>query len=191
MSETNKVILAAILGILVGFGVGRLIDSKGGEPVERDNADTAAVSTSAIVSNSDEVTVDEVVDGVVTADMDTGKADTMAASSNVSTLNSVFAGDQPAGVNALVNVSLERVGWVTIHEDRGGMPGNILGAKRFGPGSGTVSVMLLRAMLAESKYYAALRADDGDELFDYKKDLPIMNASGDAIMHSFGTTAAN
>ncbi|MBI2096779.1 MAG: hypothetical protein HYT40_01310 [Candidatus Sungbacteria bacterium] len=76
-------------------------------------------------------------------------------------------------------------GWVAIHEDREGKPGNILGARIF-PGGETRNgfVELLRPTV-NGVYYAMLHRDDGDRQFDYLKDTPLTNSAGNVIMVRF------
>lgn len=81
--------------------------------------------------------------------------------------------DQPAGVAVFVTgLVLTKSQWVAVYEDRDGKPGNILGASRVFPGYISTSVDLLRNTETGGKYYVALLADNGDEVFDRLSDLP-------------------
>ena len=106
------------------------------------------------------------------------------------------AEDQLAGRSARVtSVTLEREGWVVIHEDTEGRPGAILGAAWLPAGSHeNVEVNLLRGMEAGRRYYAILHheVNDGSEshLFDLAKDLPMQDAEGNIIMTSFETISS-
>ncbi|MBI2056098.1 MAG: hypothetical protein HYT37_01855 [Candidatus Sungbacteria bacterium] len=96
--------------------------------------------------------------------------------------------EQAAGMSvAVANVSLPVSGWVAIHEDAGGKPGKILGARRFEKGTHAGVVELLRKTEDGKAYYAMLHADDGDRLFDAKKDMPMKDVSGAAVMAKFNT----
>lgn len=100
----------------------------------------------------------------------------------------VLAEDQVFGLEAIVkSVKFEnRAGWVAIHEDREGKPGNILGATWLPVGeSKEVKVELLRSMEAGKTYYAMLHDDDGDKKFNYKNDLSLPSATGEPIMVAF------
>jgi hypothetical protein len=100
-------------------------------------------------------------------------------STSVPVVAMVSVQDQSAGdMVAIGRVDMTVDGWVVIHEDRDGAPGNILGAQRFDAGSYSGGqVELLRGTVAGGKYYVMLHADDGDKMFDHKLDMPI--TSGD------------
>lgn len=97
--------------------------------------------------------------------------------------------DQPAGLEVLVkSVSSQGKGWVVIHEDRGGVPGNALGAARFDEKRVVTEVPLLRGTSPARVYYGLLYRDDGDNIFSLERDFPLRNDSGDPIMVRFVTT---
>lgn len=106
--------------------------------------------------------------------------------------NAVSAADQSAGGRVAVSsASLSVSGWIAVHEDQSGKPARILGARRLDPGNlSNVEVELLRGTTPGGTYYVMLHRDDGDRQFDQTKDLPIADASGNPIMASFKTTAA-
>lgn len=193
MSETNKVILAAVLGILVGFGGGRLLENRSAgsdvksaeESTETATTQTAETKTAEVTpapeATSSEKAPEKAVDTstpVSAATEATPATETPAAAASVS------AGDQKAGTIVLASYTVPSTSWVVVHEDRAGKPGNVLGARRVMMGSGSTEVMLLRDTVAGGKYYAMLHADDGDGMFDLKKDMPIMNA-GAPVMAMF------
>ena len=91
--------------------------------------------------------------------------------------------DQLAGSMVSVGVVEMPVnGWVVVHEERDGGPGNILGAQRFDAGSYTGGqVELLRTTTIGGKYYVMLHSDNGDKLFDHKLDLPLGSESGTVV----------
>lgn len=105
--------------------------------------------------------------------------------------NAIAVNDQAPGLSVEVRlVTLARDGWVVIHEDRDGKPGNILGAQRLGAGANqSGSVELLRAIEEGKVYYAMLHSDDGDRAFDHTKDLPITDPQGNVILMRFVATA--
>lgn len=106
--------------------------------------------------------------------------------------NAVAVNDQAPGLRvAVAMVTLARDGWVVIHEDRDGKPGNILGAQRFGSGANqSGSVDLLRSTEEGRVYYAMLHSDDGDRAFDHAKDLPLTDPQGNVILMRFVAAAA-
>jgi len=168
----NNLISTFLIGVLVGFGVYSLWDN------------SPAVKSFV---KQDEAAQE--------------KEDTMEESLNEGTLldtNKEYSGtyalsvqDQPAGLKVLVDsVTMSEQGWIVVHEDREGAPGNILGAGRFETGTSSGEVTLLRNTVEGGKYYVMIHADDGDGEFDYTKDLPLME-DGAPIMVTFGATRAH
>ena len=105
--------------------------------------------------------------------------------------NAIAVADQPAGMNVAISmVTLAKDGWVAIHEDRDGKPGNILGAQWFPAGQArSGSVELLRSTENGKVYYAMLHSDDGDHKFDRAVDIAISDPLGNAIMMRFVATS--
>lgn len=86
---------------------------------------------------------------------------------------------KPGTMVSIGSVDMPVNGWVVVHEDRGGVPGNILGAQRFDAGSyAGGQIELLRTTLIGGQYYVMLHADDGDKLFDHKMDMPLAATAG-------------
>ncbi len=105
--------------------------------------------------------------------------------------NELVVNDQPAGSMVVIaRAVLEQYAWIAIHEDKSGVPGNILGARLFSAGTTSDTVELLRAMVPGKVYYAMAHRDDGDKSFDIKKDTPMKNDAGQIIMVKFSTTAS-
>ena len=104
--------------------------------------------------------------------------------------NTIAVDDQDAGSTATIRMAtLSEEGWVVIHEDWGGGPGNILGARRLSAGEHqAVVIELLRSTEGGKVYYAMLHRDDGDKAFAHTRDLPIMDAEGSPIMMRFVAT---
>jgi len=150
----NNLISAFLIGILAGFGVYSMWDNS------------------------------SAVRGIVGQEKDTGGAameetpldeNSVAMELEHSGENTISVVDQPAGLKVIIeSATLAEQGWVVIHEDRDGAPGNILGAQRFEPGTSAGEVELLRNTVEGGLYYAMLHGDDGDGQFDYTKDLAIM-----------------
>ncbi len=94
--------------------------------------------------------------------------------------------DQAAGTSVLVStVDMPLDGWVAVHENTNGVPGNILGAHRYDKGHITdASITLLRGTVAGSAYFAVLYTDNGDRAFDPHVDMPMRTSSG-MILASF------
>ena len=169
MSSNRKAFLSFLVGLLIGGG---------GAWLWLDRASTASVATntkdqSASVGDLDTAALS--ADGTVA----TGVAATGEAGVDV--------GDQSAGTTiVLKSVTLPQTGWVAIHEDNSGVPGNILGAQRLDAGTTNLgNVTLLRGTTAGGTYYAMLHADNGDGAFDPHVDLPMLGADGKPVMMVF------
>ena len=104
-------------------------------------------------------------------------------------LNAIEVDDQKVGSTVSIkSVKFENPGWVAIHDDVDGKPGNILGAAWFPKGQNSGMVELLRNTEQGKTYFAMLHHDDGDKKFDHKIDMPLTDASGTIIMVKFMTT---
>lgn len=97
----------------------------------------------------------------------------------------LFVPDQLPGMNAIIReLSMRRSVWVAIHEDDGGKPGKILGARRFPTGSASHGeIELLREMTA-GLYYAMVHEDDGILGFKSASDMPTVE-NGLPVMARF------
>lgn len=101
-------------------------------------------------------------------------------------VNAIEVDDQKVGSTVSVkSVKFENPGWVAIHDDADGKPGNILGAAWFPKGENSGIVELLRDTEQGKTYFAVLHNDDGDREFNHKIDLPLTDASGTIIMVKF------
>lgn len=162
----------AILALLVGFGIGRKIYA----PDERTtDAGGSVTESTGIIGDG---TVDyfpplsgssvgtrEGVQGAYTIEMQDQRPGTAVQITKLETPTDV---------------------WVAIHETQDGVPGNILGAARFRAGETDLDdVELLRPTAGEEQYIAMLHTDDGDDAFDFTKDVPLRSADGEVIMAIF------
>jgi cytoskeletal protein RodZ len=100
--------------------------------------------------------------------------------------SAILVSNQPAGNMAKIdNVALTFDGWVVVQEQVTGTAGWILGAQRFDKGTyAGGQVELLRATKAGLTYKVMLYTDDGDKMFDMKKDTVAMDG-GAAVVASF------
>ena len=128
---------------------------------------------------------EEVVENVVEAVAGENKG--TIASVGIPSSTKVVVSDQTAGTLVAIGaVDMSVNGWVVVHEDRDGAPGNILGAQRFDAGSYTGGqVELLRATVAGGKYYVMLHQDNGDKMFDHILDLPYKSSESAYVMATF------
>ena len=105
---------------------------------------------------------------------------------NVNTGEEVRVDDQPAGDRVrVVEAKLSRVSWLAVRDSL-----RIYGAAKVTPpqGGGTVSdveIPLLRNTEADKTYSVVVYADDGDGVFDFKKDS-LVSGLDDTFKASFG-----
>ena len=129
--------------------------------------------------------VETVVEGVPAINAPAGENKGNIASVGIPNVAKVVVTDQSAGnMVAIGAVDMPVNGWVVVHEDRAGVPGNILGAQRFDAGSYVGGqVELMRGTVSGGRYYVMIHADDGDKQFDHKLDMPLV--SGGVTMTTF------
>jgi hypothetical protein len=95
--------------------------------------------------------------------------------------NAIYVVEQmPSRTISAAIVRLEKPGFVVIHEDRNGTPGNILGVSGLLADGETnsVQITLSRSTLDGETVYAMLHLDDGDKMFDVVKDKPALDRIG-------------
>jgi len=157
------VILALIVGLLLGFGAGRQTSGMGGETAMSDNtpATTTKNSAGTTLYGAQKVPVTGVV----------------------SEGNSVSALDQSAGKKILLkSVMLSQEAWVAIRDSSG----KTLGAGLFSAGVHyDVSVSLLRATEAGQNYQALIYFDDGSKTFNLKTETIVLNPDGSVAGSTF------
>lgn len=104
----------------------------------------------------------------------------------------VLVRDQAAGNSVIVATArfAESGGWVVIHEDRDGKPGNILGAQFYQKGETKDGAVGLLRPTVKGVYYAMLHRDDGDRQFDFTTDSPVTNSDGQPVMARFTVSEA-
>lgn len=168
-----------IIGLVLGFIVGALAVDKG---VILNGTSTNSPSETATSTDSVSEEVGEGEEGGVVEENELPTAGVVVPGTNT-----VSVSNQKAGLSvALDSVTVSQQGWVAIHEDVNGNPGNILGATLAFVGERrNVNVDLLRATVAGKSYYAMLHSDDGDRAFDHKKDAPMKDSQGALIMVKF------
>lgn len=124
--------------------------------------------------------------GGAKTDSTTPVEETTEAVSKTNDANRVVVSDQfPGNIVYISSVQLAQPGFVVIHKDNKGTPGDVIGYQYFDKGTYPGKITLTSATTEGGVYYAALHSDDGDKKFDAKKDLPIKDASGNAIMKLF------
>lgn len=95
--------------------------------------------------------------------------------------NTLVVSDQTAGQSVTASlISLSQDGWVAVHElFPDGEPKRILGARHFDAGEHVgEKIPLLRNTEPEEEYAVILHADDGDDEFTFKREVPVRTAGG-------------
>ncbi|MEK7641552.1 MAG: hypothetical protein AAB365_00995 [Patescibacteria group bacterium] len=106
-------------------------------------------------------------------------------------VNRIVMSDQyPGNVVYLSSVQLANGGWVAVHADKNGQPGDVIGSMYFEKGINPGKITLTKSTVEGGIYYAMLHADDGDKVFDATKDLPIKDSRGNVIMKLFRASSA-
>ena len=88
------------------------------------------------------------------------------------------------GVTTTVTfVQLQKAGFVVIHEDSDGEPGQIIGSSnviRAGTSSGIA--IITKELTPGATYYAILHSDNGDGIFNAALDAPVKDKQGNIVM---------
>jgi len=123
-----------------------------------------------------------------TTGVDTTTDSTLVAGKDT---NRVVVTDQfPGNIVYLSSVQLAQPGFVVIHKDNKGTPGDIIGYQYFDKGINPGKITLTTPTAEGQTYYAMLHSDDGDKKFDAKLDLPLKDAAGNIIMKVFRSTTS-
>jgi len=103
--------------------------------------------------------------------------------------SSVVADNQLAGDRVVLSsISLEKEGWVVVHESQDGVPVNALGAQRFDAGVHIEGhVDLLRNTEVGNIYFVILYDESGDGEFNLKEDAPLVGKDNGLISTTFET----
>ena len=184
-----------IAGIVVGFIAGYFWTSA--RVAEDDNSSKIGASVGEALDEEAQEDGEEMQDIDSTDDENSSgegsmikEGEAMMSPKSVGT-EAVTADDQPAGTMiTIAKMNLPIVAWIAIHENDNGVPGWILGARRFEAGETTGLVELLRGTIAGKSYFAVIHAEDGDGAFNLRKDLPIVNVDGAMILDGFTATGS-
>lgn len=167
----NKVTASfLVLGLLLGFVFGYMV-SKPDTDLHKEFADQIDLSAE-------------------------GKVDSVLIGSEASGQNTpsdyvLDVADQVAGDTVLVSqVSLPAKSWLAVTDDNNGSPSYILGAQRVPAGvHSNIQVELLRSTLSGARYHLVIYVDDGDDMFDFRKDVLVTHSDGTELSEMF--TAVN
>ncbi|MBI4118233.1 MAG: hypothetical protein HY455_01690 [Parcubacteria group bacterium] len=187
-TSKGALFISFIVGIVVGVGGYWSVDEKGflGDFLAQREEVGEGVETSQENGGGD--TVGDILKNARQAEQTAGLVQPAVVSEN----NALVVTNQSAGNTVLVSlVSLEQSGWVAVHEQTPeGNLGNILGARRFDAGKQFgQSIALLRGTEAGKVYQVVLHADDADNVFDFRLELPVTTAGGEGIAAVFTATA--
>ncbi len=104
--------------------------------------------------------------------------------------NSIVMSNQfPGNIVYISALQATGRGWVAIHKDASGKPGDVIGNASFSAGTAPVKVTLTQPTVDGGTYYAVMYSDNGDGVFDVTKDLTLKDASGNIIMRLFHASA--
>jgi hypothetical protein len=116
---------------------------------------------------------------------------TTTDTSTTQEVNRIVMSDQyPGNVVYFSSIQLAKPGWVVIHKDNNGQPGDIIGSQWFEAGINPGKVTLKTSTTEGGIYYAELHSDDGDKIFNAAKDLPLKDSRGNIIMKLFRAAAS-
>ena len=157
---------AFVLGLILGVLISSLWAKTGTNTIESMNAAPK------------EAGVDEKTQAVVSEEV----------SVKTTSGSALVINEQSAGFSVMVaSAEVADTSWVVIHEDRGGVPGNALGAARFINGTTSGTIELLRGTLSGHTYHGIVYKDDGDKIFSMERDVPLRDESGNPIGVTFKT----
>lgn len=170
MNDTGNRVIAGIVVVLLVIGAWYLGTSFKPSTATKT---TTGISTSATTAGTSSDTKTTTATSGATAVQVSGSAVTVK--------------DQPAGSYVMVaSVTLPQMGWVAVRDAEG----RTLGAGRFDAGTySAVQVPLLRNTVSGERYQVLLYIDDGDKVFDLRKDTLVMNSDGSVAGTNF--TALN
>ena len=93
-----------------------------------------------------------------------------------------------AGSIAVGTALLEKPGFVVVHENAGGQPGDLIGASHFLSAGNNSGIKILVTTSAGNSYLAMIHNDDGDGAFNAENDRPATDGSGNTIVSEFTIT---
>ena len=116
--------------------------------------------------------------------------DTNTTLDTSSETNRIVVTDQfPGNIVYVSSVQFANPGFVVIHSDKNGTPGDIIGYQYFNKGINPGKITLSKSTVEGGVYYAMLHSDNGDKKFDAGSDMALKDASGNIIMKIFRATS--
>lgn len=103
--------------------------------------------------------------------------------------NAIYVQDQPPGQTiTVIFASLEKDGFVVIHEGKNARVGAIIGKSNLlprGEAENLSPIILSRKTSDAETLFAMLHRDNGDKTFNPKEDVPITDSEGEPFMMQF------
>lgn len=178
-TATGKIVGALVIGLIIGFALGAFWQSRRtGIPYESESLATTEKNTAAVVGGT-------AITPVVSEQTKTTETPVLTVTPQVvvektTSPTLVFVENQSAG--DLVEVTRVKSAvpvWVAVRDLKGGVAGNILGARRIAAGENSaIPVELLRPTVKGGNYVVALYTDNGDPAFNYREDILIPTVQG-------------
>jgi len=101
--------------------------------------------------------------------------------------NSLAVSDQTANALSVTvdSATLSQPGFIAIHSDANGAPGNDIAASGLLTTGTHADVAITASLVNGQTYWAMLRSDDGNRVFSEANDPTLVDALGKAIMVKF------
>lgn len=98
----------------------------------------------------------------------------------------IIVGDQPFIDIVILDAELITPGFITVHKAIGDAPGAVIGESKYLETGvyANMQIVLLEMMIPGETYITLLHTDDGDQVFDIQRDLPVM-VDGQVVRPSF------
>lgn len=165
MSDSNKLVLTAIIGVFVGLVLGRLL------------------WYTNVPSLVDEEQTPEETETVSGLNEEKPQTDQETPATKPAEGNRVSAANQPAGNSVQVSVVADQTVWVEVRDNNSGVMGKVLGAKHVDAGEAVVTVPLQRATEKGKSYFVAL-APYNNGVLDYSVSA-VMKEALEPVANTF------
>lgn len=116
------------------------------------------------------------------------ESDTEINSSNTREieLSQITVNNQDPGNSIMIeNIQLSERGYVVIHEDDNGSPGNVIGHSGLLSGNISNVIIPLERLASNEMLHAMLHVDDGDYQYEFPGDDSPLKQNGEIVVESF------
>lgn len=177
-SITTSMIIALIIGLVLGFLAGAWWAKSRAANTNLTAIDTpldgTATTTEISLIPGDTSSATNPLSAAVASAVPAvpGQASVAINKTALADASLATVANQPAGsLVTVANITVAAKSWVAVRDSLDGAIGNILGAAMVPAGTYTnLQVKLLRPTVKAYNYFLTVFADDGDGVFDYKKD---------------------